>query len=164
MWGGWVTSEWPINIILISKKTKQHKQFFLQHKPAQTEHKRLRLFWRRFVLGGGPTSRRYNGCILQKNMSRSLCRSFCINTILPIFKPFKSFVVVVVVVIIIIIITSIITIIIWFVTLQLFTISWQLSNFSQKNKEICCVYLIVCLFKFILISFHFIIVYFSLLH
>ncbi len=56
MWGGWVTSEWPINIILISKKPKQHKRKFLQHKPAQTEHKRLRLFWRRFALGGGPTS------------------------------------------------------------------------------------------------------------
>ncbi len=51
--GGWVTSEWPINIILISKKPKQHKQIFLQHKPAQTKHKRLRLFWRRFALGGG---------------------------------------------------------------------------------------------------------------
>ncbi len=56
MWGGWVTSEWPINIILISKKPKQHKRTFLQHKPAQTEHKRLRLFWRCVALGGGPTS------------------------------------------------------------------------------------------------------------
>ncbi len=52
MWGGWVTSEWPINIILISKKPKQHKWKFLQHKPAQTEHKRLRLFWPCFELGG----------------------------------------------------------------------------------------------------------------
>ncbi len=49
--GGWVTSEWPINIILIFKKPKQHKQNFLQHK-------RLRLFWRHFALGRGPTSRR----------------------------------------------------------------------------------------------------------
>ncbi len=30
--GAWVTSEWPIHIILISKKPKQHKRKCLQHK------------------------------------------------------------------------------------------------------------------------------------
>ncbi len=78
MWGGWVTSEWPINIILISKKTKQHKQFFLQHKPAQTEHKRLRLFWRPFVLGGGPTSRR-SSCVLKGVIGCKIHFTSCLN-------------------------------------------------------------------------------------
>ncbi len=39
VWGGGGSSEWPINIFLISKKTKQHKQHFLWHKPVQMKHK-----------------------------------------------------------------------------------------------------------------------------
>ncbi len=42
--GGGVTSEWSLNIILISKKPKQHKQFFCATNEAQMEHKQRRLF------------------------------------------------------------------------------------------------------------------------
>ncbi len=100
--GDWVTTEWSLNIILISKKPKQHKRQFLQHK---REHKRLRLFWQRFALGGGPTSwdctglakslARRPGAIVFSSRATKMyhcpARRATLNTEQGVFKALKSF-------------------------------------------------------------------------
>ncbi len=37
MWGGWVTSEWPINIVVISKKNKAAQTIFFTAQTSTNE-------------------------------------------------------------------------------------------------------------------------------